>query len=309
MVEMELSRALIVGASGQVGTQMLGVLRDRALASSRAPRDGWLRIDLAELDAEAQAAVLLDGLALEAIFCVGGMTHVDGCEAEPRLAWRTNARGPGVLAGYARRLGVPFVFFSTEYVFDGFEDNPGPYIEEAKTNPLSVYGASKLEGEQRVMEAHPGALVLRTTVVYGADPREMNYIYSLMRNLAAGKAMRVPGDQVSTPTYNRDLIAAALGLVEAGAAGVFHVAGAEVMGRLEFARQVAAELGLEVGLLQGVSTAELGQVARRPLAAGLATVKLRALYPELQIRPLAESLLECGAELRGFLERERGFAR
>ena len=297
------ARTLIVGASGQVGTQMLGALGTRALATSRIEREGWLRLDLAELSEVAQAATALDAEALDAVFCVGGMTHVDGCEAEPELAWRTNARGPGVLAAYARGRGLPFVYFSTEYVFDGAGDDAGPYAEDARTHPLSAYGKSKLEGEMRVLEAHPEALVLRTTVVYGPDPRQMNYLYALMRNLAAGTKMRVPEDQVSTPTYNRDLIAAALGLVKAGASRVFHVAGPERMGRLAFAQEIAQRLGLDAGLLEGVSTAALGQAAARPLDAGLATEKLRRLHPELTMRTLAESLADCAAELRSFLER------
>ena len=293
----ELGRALIVGASGQVGRQFLQAMGERAVPTSREAREGWLRLDLAELSEVGQVAAVLDAVEFEAVYCVGGMTHVDGCEAEPDLAWRTNGVGPGVLAEYAERRGVPYVFFSTEYVFDGAADDPGPYAEEARTNPLSVYGKSKLDGERRVLAAHSAALVLRTTVVYGPDSKRMNYVCALIRNLQGGVKMRVPEDQVSTPTYNRDLIPAAMGLVAAGAKGVFHVSGPEVLGRMEFARIVAAELGLDAGLLEGVSTAELGQVAARPLAAGLATEKLRRMYPALKMRTVAESIADCRAEL------------
>jgi dTDP-4-dehydrorhamnose reductase len=299
-------RTLVVGASGQVGTQLRQALGDHALATSRVVReDGWMRIDLADLTEVSQAAALLEGEELDAVYCVGGMTHVDGCESEPELAWRTNARGPGVLAEYARERGLPFVYFSTEYVFDGVATDAGPYAEDARTNPLSVYGKSKLEGERRVLAAYPEALVLRTTVVYGPDPRQMNYLYALMRNLAGGTRMRVPEDQISTPTYSRDLIAAAVGLVRAGASGVFHVAGPERMGRLEFAQEIARRLGLDEGLLEGVPTAALGQAAARPLDAGLAIETLRRLHPELRMRSLGESLADCAEELAAFLEEGR----
>jgi dTDP-4-dehydrorhamnose reductase len=281
---------------------MLRALGERALATSRVDREGWLRLDLAGLgEGVSGVDAVLDPEPLDAVYCVAGMTHVDGCEAEPELAWRTNARGPGALAAYARRRGLPFVFFSTEYVFDGSRDDPGPYAEDARTNPLSVYGRTKLEGERRVLEAHPEALVLRTTVVYGPDPRQMNYLYALMRNLSGGVKMRVPEDQVSTPTYNRDLVGAALGLVRARAMGVFHVTGPERMGRLEFAREIAGRLGLDAGLLEGVSTADLKQAAARPLDAGLATEKLRRVHPELKMRNLAESLEDCAEELKALL--------
>jgi dTDP-4-dehydrorhamnose reductase len=300
-MQMTRGKTVVVGASGQVGTQMLDALGPGALATSRLEREGWLRMDLAGLSEISQAAALLDAEAPDAIYCVGGMTHVDGCEAEPEMAWKTNARGPGVLAAYARERRLPFVYFSTEYVFDGAEEDAGPYAEEAGTNPLSVYGRSKLEGEQLVLEAHAEALVLRTTVVYGPDPRQMNYLYALMRNLMAGTRMRVPEDQISTPTYNRDLIAAAFGLVKAGESGVWHVAGPERMGRLAFAQEIALRLGLDAELLEGVATSALGQVAVRPLDAGLATEKLLRLHPELRLRGLAESLEDCAGELATIL--------
>jgi dTDP-4-dehydrorhamnose reductase len=281
---------------------MLAALGERALPTSRTPRQGWLPLDLADLEGSEAA---LEPEPLDAIYCMGGMTHVDGCEAQPELAWRTNALGPETLASYARRRGIPFVFFSTEYVFDGFGADPGPYTEDAPVHPLSVYGKTKLQGERRVLDACPHALVLRTTVVYGPDPRQMNYLYALMRNLSSGTTMRVPEDQVSTPTYNRDLVAAALGLVRAGASGVVHVAGPERMGRLEFARQIALRLELDASLLEGMPTSALGQLAARPLDAGLTTEKLRTLHPALRMRTLADSLEDCAAELTAFLSQSR----
>lgn len=278
---------------------------EAVLATTRRAREGWLQLDFAELATIEQAAALLDGYELDGIYCVAGMTAVDACEDEPELAFRTNARGPGVLAAYAQQRAVPFVYFSTEYVFDGAADHPGPYAEDAAVRPLSVYGKSKLAGEEAVGAACAGALVLRTTVVYGPDAREKNYLYSLMRNLATGTAMRVPEDQVSTPTYNVDLIGAALGLVECGASGVFHVCGPELLGRLQFAEAVAERLGLDRSLLEGVSTAELGQRAPRPLAAGLATGKLRSLYPQLRMRSVAEAMEDCAGEMVAFLDEVR----
>src|ERR1700744_5559988 len=116
--------------------------------------------------------------------------------------------------------------------------------------------------------------------------------------------MSVPEDQISTPTYNRDLAQTTLGLVDAGASGVFYVAGPEVLGRLEFAQLVAETLELDASLLQGVETAELGQAARRPLWAGLDTAKLVRMYPALRMRSLAESLKDCSAEFRVFLDQQ-----
>jgi dTDP-4-dehydrorhamnose reductase len=296
VAEYEDRSALIVGAKGQVGSQLKRALEGeggRVLATAREPQAGWLLLDLAELSEQAQAATLLDGQALDMVLCAGGMTYVDGCEAEPDLAYRTNARGPGVLAGYAKSRGLPFVYYSTEYVFAGREEEPGPYTEASPTEPLSVYGKSKLAGEEQVLSAHPGALVLRTTVVYGPDEQQKNFVYSVMKNLRAGKVMKVAEDQISTPTYNRDLVKATLGLAGAGASGIFHVCGPELMGRLEFARRVAEMLGLDTSLLQGVSTAELAQVAPRPLHAGLAIGKLQRERRDLVMRTVEDSIRDC----------------
>ncbi len=301
-------QSLVVGASGQVGRQIVHALAAEGglspLETSRRAVEGCIPLELSELADVQAAAGLLDEFALDSIFCVAGMTYVDGCEAAPELAYRTNATGPGVLAAYARSREIPFVYYSTEYVFDGAADHPGPYGEDEPTHPLSVYGMSKLEGERTVMEAHPGALVIRTTVVYGPDAQQKNFLYSLMRNLKAGQKMRVPEDQISTPTYNRDLVSATLGLVAHGATGIFHVCGPELLSRLEFARRAAGLLGLDAGLLEGVSTQNLGQPARRPLAAGLLSSKLNRLYPAYRMRTLTESLEDCASELHEFIDHD-----
>lgn len=300
-------RALLVGASGQVGTQMLRYFEQMrgpgyAVPTSRdiANRPGWLALDLAKLDAVSTRPMLAP-YPLDAIFCIAGMTDVERCESEPEQAEGANTRGPAMLAAYARELGVPFVYYSTEYVFDGDSKRPGPYAEDAPTHPLSVYGRSKLEGELAVMRAHPDALVLRTTVVYGPDEREKNYVYSLMRALAAGRPMRVPADQISTPTYNRDLVRTTVGLLKLGASGIVHVCGPELLSRIDFARQVAEFLGLDASLLEPLPTSDLGQRAPRPLDAGLATDLLRRQYPKLPMRTVAEGLRDCEPELERFL--------
>ena len=257
-----------------------------------------LPLDLAALATVADAEAALGEHEVDVIYCIAGMTAVDACEDLPELALNINCRGPEMLAHVATKRGIPFVYFSTEYVFDGVD---GPYHEDDPVNPLSVYGKSKWQGELAVQAACSHALVLRTTVVYGQDFGQKNYVYSLMRLLAAGKGMRVPQDQISTPTYNRDLAAATVALAERGVSGVYHACGPERMDRLEFAQAVARFLSLDAGLLTGVPTSALGQKAARPLNAGLAIDKLRRLHPDLTMRTLAEALADCRADLETFL--------
>jgi dTDP-4-dehydrorhamnose reductase len=289
----------MVGATGQIGRQMMHLFGDMAIPTTRAadPPNGWLRLDLASLETLADAEFVLRDRELNAIYCLAGMTNVEGCEDVPELAHATNCRGPEMLARVARLRGIPFVYFSTEYIFDG---NDGPYREESQANPLSVYGKSKREGELAVLASYSEALILRTTVVYGQDFGEKNYVYSLMRTLRAGKRMRVPEDQISTPTYNRDLAAATIALVERRATGILNACGPDRMGRLEFARAVSDYFGLDGGLLDGYPTSILGQKAPRPLSAGLSIDKLRRLHPDLRMRTLAEALADCKGELDQF---------
>ena len=294
-----LSKSLLIGASGQIGAQILHLLgHQKCLVSSRNSLSaGEIALDLSQIATKADADKVLGGHPLDAIFCIGGMTNVEACEDVPDLAYRTNCRGPEMLASIAADRDVPFVYFSSEYVFDG---NDGPYSEDSPTNPLNVYGKSKRDGELAVLAAWRRALVLRTTVVYGQDFGQKNYIYSLIRSIACGRTMRVPDDQISTPTYNRDLAYVTIELVKRSASGILHVCGPERMDRLEFAQSVTAYLGLDDSLLQGLPTRSLGQRAPRPLSAGLSINKLLQLYPDLPMRSLAEGLADCRHELEGF---------
>jgi dTDP-4-dehydrorhamnose reductase len=281
-------RALVVGAGGQVGHLIASLLGDGdCIRTSRRPdRAGWISLDLASLAREPdRARALLRDLRASAVYCVGGFTNVELCEAQPELAMAVNCDGPAALAAAARE--IPFVFFSSEYVFDGLA---GPYREDSSARPISVYGQSKWCGEIAVRKNHPAPLIVRTTVVYGYDPGGRNFLYSLKRQLSLQQEVRVPADQVSTPTYNRDLAAAVVALVEAGAHGIYHVCGPERLSRLEFAQRAARAFGLDPALVTGVSTPELGQRAPRPLSAGLTIDKLRADYPRVSMRDLEQAM-------------------
>jgi len=294
-------KILLVGASGQVGGQIYRLLPPkRTLITGRTGSPTEIPLDLAALSTSADTEHLLAGHEISAIYCIAGMTAVDLCEEQPEVAQAINCTGPLRLAEAASCRSIPFVFFSTEYVFDGID---GPYNEDSLTNPLSVYGRSKRDGEQAVLDAYLRALVIRTTVVYGPDrPRfkggkQNNYLYSVVRNLTHGTSMRVPIDQISTPSYNCDVARVTVDLVARGATGIYHVCGPEMFGRLEFAHSIAAEWGLDASLLHGVSTASLKQKAARPLNAGLLTDKLRKNHPDLRMRTLKEALADCRREV------------
>jgi dTDP-4-dehydrorhamnose reductase len=268
----------VVGASGQVGAALARRLAARgdAVVGTHHEHPGPGTVPLAVTDAEATATLVANA---GAVFFAAAYTHVDGCEDDPARAFAVNRDAPAAAARAAARERTPFVFYSTEYVFDG---TSGPYGETDPVRPLSVYGRSKLEGEEAVLAAHPGAVVIRTTVVYGVDAQEKNFVYQVLRRGRAGERMRVPADQRSSPTYVDDLVEVSLTLVDKQAHGVVHAVGPEVLDRHAFAREVCRVFALDPGFLEPVSTASLGQKAPRPLAAGLRTDRLAGLGVSLR---------------------------
>lgn len=245
-------------------------------------------LDMGRLKKEPwHAERILNNENFSAIYCLGAMTDVEACESNPDLAFAINRDGPKILAQSTARLGIPFVYVSSDYVFNG---ENGPYDENAKPYPICAYGRSKFEGEQAVLEANPQTLVVRTTVVYGPDPGRKNFLHTMLRNLQQGSVLRTPDDQLSTPTYNRDLATALVALADVSATGTFHVAGPEVMSRTEFARRAAKSLRLNPTGILPVLTSELGQRALRPQRAGLVTLKFRTRFPKIIMRNIEDAI-------------------
>jgi dTDP-4-dehydrorhamnose reductase len=179
------------------------------------------------------------------------------------------------VAQAAADVGASLVHYSTEYVFDGAA---GPYSEDDPVCPQGVYARSKLEGELAVREALPDALILRTTVVFNWDPDSRNFAMQVWERLSKGERMRVPSDQLGNPTLAEFLAEASMELIERGVRGeIVNVVGRDRVPRTEFAVRLAERLDLDSSLIDPVTTADLQQVAPRPLDAGLRTEKLAAL--------------------------------
>lgn len=265
---------LVIGGTGQIGGCLVRQGRRRygdgavlSTGCSRAEGDRR-RLDLGDPGIAEKVRALGPG----ALAIVGAFAHVDGCEDDPGRAVTVNVEGPRRVARVAAENGLPLVYFSTDYLFDG-ED--GPYDEEARPAPLSVYGRSKLEGERAVGEACPWVLIVRTTVVYSYDPDSKNFLMQVVGRLSSGEEMTVPRDQWSTPSYAPDVADCVLDLMESRVAGVINVAGPDLMDRLELARLIAEGFELDPRLLQGTDTSSLAQRAHRPLRGGLQTELLQ----------------------------------
>ena len=241
---------LVLGASGQVGQHLMNALR----ASGRDVYGTCWKHHV-------------EGLRAHTVYVAAALSHVDYCESHPDDSYAINVAPIELLAS----TGVRIVFFSTEYVFAG---NAGPYRETDPVAPLNVYGEHKVRAELALPEA---ALIIRTTVVYGAESQRKNFIYRVIDTLRSGRELRVPDDQVGSPTYAPILARAAVCLEEQGAHGTYNVAGDTRVSRYEFAREAARVFQLDADLVRPVSTDDLRQPARRPLDAGLVTEKAQSV--------------------------------
>ena len=281
-------RAVIVGGSGQIGGWLLRVLDERGHAAAgtyaTAPFPGLVHLDSSDL---AGASAWVRAQHPDVVFYPAGFTWVDGCERDPEHARAANLDQPLNLARAAAENGARFVYFSTDYVFDGQE---GPYAETDPPRPLSVYGQVKREAElARADSCAESALVVRTTWVFGPERQGKNFAYQLAKALRANRSFPCPSDQISTPSYGPDVARAVVLLAELGQTGLIHVAGPDVIGRVEFARALANAFGFDSSLIVGKPTAELGQGAARPLKGGLLTPRLDSCLPGV-MRSLADCL-------------------
>ena len=280
----------MIGGSGQIGSWLINRLEARGHVAvgtyATVPFPGLFPIDSANFD--ASAAWVRDQRP-DVVFYPAGFTWVDECERDPARCRAANLEQPMNLARAAAKVGARFVYFSTDYVFDG---ENGPYDESSRPNPLSEYGRVKREAEVALAEElGDKALTLRTTWVYGPERQGKNFAYQLVRNFAEGKPLNCPSDQISSPSYGPDVALAAVILAEQERSGIIHVSNPEVLNRVDFARDVMRAMGLDPALIVGKTTLELGQTARRPLNSGLLTPLLDAWAPGL-MRQLAACLAD-----------------
>ena len=264
---------LIVGASGLIGN----ALYEEALKRKHSvygtyfsyPSSGLCKLDYSDAD---QLKKIINDFKPEYILCPAGKTNVDWIENNPKESWDINVTKLNVLFEIAAVCGIPVVFYSTDYIFDGMD---GPYSEEVIANPINFYGQLKLVGEAMLKTYFPSNyLIIRTTWVFGQEKQEKNFLYSVLKNLTQNNKMKVPLDIISTPTYVEDIAKCTLDLIKNGCTGTFNVTSSPAISKFQFADEIAKVFNLNVSLLKSVKYVTLGLPIKRPLRAGLKTDKI-----------------------------------
>jgi dTDP-4-dehydrorhamnose reductase len=262
-------KAIVLGAGGQLGSD---------LSRLSGPGSGFAHDQLSITDPEAIDA-LLSSQRPELVFNCAAYNAVDRAESERELAYAINAEGPANVARACARHRIRLVHFSTNYVFDGALDRP--YVEADVAVPLSVYGASKLEGEKRVLAEQPNALVIRTSALFGDRGSAIkggSFPDRILSRATSGERLRVVADQKVNPTYTADLAPVALELGESDLHGIVHVVASGCAGWDDFARAVLMESHI-AAVVEAASSTEFGSPARRPLNGCLSSSRVAPIRP------------------------------
>lgn len=269
-----------------------------ATARDAAPRFaahscGYAPLDITSPDDVAR--IFQDFTPTVVINCAA-LTQVDQCETDRDECWKVNAEAVESLAKQCYSIGAHLIQVSTDFVFDG---NDGPYREDARPNPISFYGKSKLAAENA---AHGAGLdkwsVARTVLVYGTGEKlaRSNFALWVQEKLSNGEAIHVVTDQYRTPTYAPDLASGIERIARYGKSGIFHLSGREYLSVYEFARTVAEVFDLDTSLLHPTDSTTFKQTAARPPRTGFIILKAET---EIGYRPrsLKSALRHLGVRL------------
>ena len=283
---------LILGSAGQLGTEL------RRSFSTLGQILAWdkQRFDLSNPD-QVRAAVRES--APDIILNAAAYTAVDRAESEPDLAIAVNAKAPEVLAEEAKRMGALLVHYSTDYVFDGTKS--GAWVETDATNPLSVYGASKLAGEQAIASAGGRYLIFRTSWVYG--PHGKNFLLTMLRLGRERDRLNVVDDQIGAPTTSIELADATRTIVDGvmasrfgppeAWAGIYHMTCSGAISWCGFAKAIFERaqpiLAGKMPEVCPIPTSEYPTPASRPHNSVLSNEKLFSRFG-VKLAPWAEAL-------------------
>ncbi|AIA70393.1 dTDP-4-dehydrorhamnose reductase [Pectobacterium atrosepticum] len=265
-------KILLTGANGQLGR----CFQDRLPTHWQIWSTDANELDITDL---TQIEAAIARYQPDAIVNAAAYTAVDKAESESVLAEKINVTGPHNLATVAHEKGIRLVHVSTDYVFDG--NATTPYLESSTTNPLSVYGKTKLAGEQAVTKAAPDAIIVRTAWVFSEYGN--NFVKTMLRLAKERDALSIVADQKGCPTYAGDLAQAIISLIEKNAeCGIYHYCGDKEVSWYEFAKTIF-EMAKQQDIidkqpqLTAITTEQYPTPAHRPQYSSLSCEKIARL--------------------------------
>ena len=292
-------KVLITGATGRLGRALLIKMpSDIEIEVCLEPTDQftpefpWFRSDICDREKIIRALTCSEP---DVVIHLAALTDVDGCESDPDMAFLVNRDGTAYIAEACSLCSAKIVYVSTDYIFDGLH---GPYTEEDKPNPLSVYGRSKLEGEYAASNGVENSLIVRISVPFGirAGDVKHNFISWLVEELAAGNSVEIVDDQYTTPAFMDELSDVLWTFVQKDVHGIVHYGTSDRLSRYEMAIDVCRTMGYSEELVKPVKTEALGLLAKRPLESGFVTDRLHDIIgrPPVLFRNALYRMIEGG---------------
>jgi dTDP-4-dehydrorhamnose reductase len=288
---MAIHTILVTGANGQLGWEL------GQLANSY-PAYKFVFVDRSQLDLAFPATFekMIHTIKPDCIVNTAAYTAVDKSETEKALAYTVNATAVQELARISKRLAIPFITYSTDYVFDG--DATQPYATSTKMDPVNFYGSTKAAGETLAMEANEHTIVIRTSWVFSSHGN--NFVKTMIRLMKERESLNIVADQKGRPTYAKDLAMATMKMIEAmnvgkSMNGVYHFANTGETTWFNFAAKIKAIAGLDC-VLNPIETKDFPTPAKRPAYSVLDTSKIEEAL-SLSIPTWEEALMSCMKEI------------
>lgn len=292
-------KVLITGISGMLGVDLYQTLKEKhevvgfdlkEFPSTSFSPSPVQRGDITRIDEVKRA---FNELAPQMVIHAAAYTDVDGCERDPDKAYKVNTLGTRNVCLASQEPNIPIIYISTDFVFDGNQDSP--YLEFDQPHPISIYGRSKLAGEEYVKTLLNKYFVVRTSWLYGHYGR--NFVETMLQLASQKKELKVVNNQVGSPTYTRDLSGKIKELLPTELYGIYHITNSGSCSWYEFAREILELAGIKGAQLKPITSEELDRPASRPKFSVLENYCLRLA--------LGKSMRDWQEALRDYIKMDR----
>jgi dTDP-4-dehydrorhamnose reductase len=282
-------KILVTGSNGQLGKELKKI-------SALFPQFDFIFLSREDLPIHhfELVRIFFKGYHPQYLINCAAYTAVDKAEAEKDLAFQVNAEAVGILAAVCKQYHTSFIHISTDYVFDGTATIP--YKEDSPTNPQSVYGASKLEGEKQAIELNPDSIIIRTSWVYSEFGK--NFVKTMMKLMSEREEISVVNDQIGSPTYAADLATTIMNIIAGGnwQPGIYNYSNEGVISWYDFALAIKEAAGFTCKI-NPIPTSQYPTPAKRPAYSVLDKTKIQQTF---SVKPAdwKESLITCLSRLK-----------